>query len=396
MKRFFYVLIIFAVVFMFATIHSCNLLYKPPTTLDTLFCSINNFDAELLKTNRIIEYAELQTDTLQNSKIKYDSLVLQLSAWDTRTCYNNNRKNSLFIQTTFAAYPQPYRFSNKKIKSITITCDKDYNENYKANTSLNDIFLIQYRSETPSLNHCKENCWDRFELERIKWKEFYDLNTFLYEAINEVFELNFVIKEEFKPDTIIQDCIFTITYENTAGTIIEKEFNPISIYNNYFNLLSYQNIELEYNSASLSCNMMLNSNGSIYTANHTPVLDLDMALLWQSSYNNCLLSPDNNLIATIFDYNNLSYNLEDKNSTKIERLTNISSLKDVSIDFLNNLIINESTVNTEGGIDNVIEGDFIAFETQEGKKGVIEIKEIYKIQKFLTLDMKVLEYIEKK
>lgn len=228
MKKYLYVIIIFAVVFVFSFIHSCSLYENDGNNIDSTFCTIEDFNHEIYKTDRKISLS-VNTFPLNNDTVRYDSLVMQLVAWNTKLCNVLKNNNSFFIKSTYAAIPNDYYFSNSKIKSISISCNKDYNSAYKANQNLNDIFLVQYRNELIDPNLCSGECWEAFDTVRYKWAVFHELNEYLSTKPIEEFEYNFVIKEDAVPDTVISDCIFTIVYENTDGLKLIKEFKPITI-----------------------------------------------------------------------------------------------------------------------------------------------------------------------
>ncbi len=80
-----------------------------------------------------------------------------------------------------------------------------------------------------------------------------------------------------------------------------------------------------------------------------------------------LRSPDDASLVTIYSANSLTYSTSDKNTTKLEKKTGIV-WADVTGDYLSTL-----TVATGSIVTDLVEGDFVAFKTEDGLVGIAKI-----------------------
>lgn len=157
---------------------------------------------------------------------------------------------------------------------------------------------------------------------------------------------------------------------------------------------SYNNVTLNYNSTSLAATSMFNAdNGNTLAANGTAA-DMDLALCWQNSGGYSIVAPNAAWLASLYAANSITYNTAGKNATKIQKLTATwASLDAAAIDALT---VTTGTVVSPGGngVNNLANGDVLAFETAEGKKGVIQVnisaKKDVMVEKSVTINVKVL------
>ena len=214
-------------------ISSCNwflgLFINPDNELDTVFCQISGFEKSINETN-----SELWGDgslkiSIPGNSIKYDQLDLRLSAWDTKICHKIARQPfSPLIQNIYALQ-QVFYYLKGNIAEITILSNQEYNLQYSDNTPLNEIFLVHYRNCIPDFDNLNnDEIYERFKEEFTNWWIFYDLNEFLSENPTCKFELDFLIKSEFPPDST-REHIFTIYYKQNDGTYFTMEFEPVVI-----------------------------------------------------------------------------------------------------------------------------------------------------------------------
>ena len=153
------------------------------------------------------------------------------------------------------------------------------------------------------------------------------------------------------------------------------------------NLIEYSNITLQYISTSLYNNMMLiTSDGTTADGNST---NGDIALIWQSTYGYSLCSPDAEWITELYSWNGITYTTDDKKHTKIMLLSS-ANFDDINADYLEELNITEQTVAGGGvGVTDLYVSDIVAFETNTGKKGVLQVVTNSKLTKNMTMDIKI-------
>lgn len=117
--------------------------------------------------------------------------------------------------------------------------------------------------------------------------------------------------------------------------------------------------------------------------------NIDIAFLWQRDKGYVFCSPDAPYITDIFGYNGYNYNPSNKKHTKIQRIE--YPYENIDSPYLDGLHIRGERLPTGNGIGvtNLKPGDVVAFETQEGKKGIIKIKPGDRALFSITFDVKV-------
>lgn len=158
-------------------------------------------------------------------------------------------------------------------------------------------------------------------------------------------------------------------------------------------------------------------NGSTGFASSTPMLkiekDMDNAtvnctvvgpeegnvgLVYQSQYGNALASPDASWLETMYTINGASYSANGKTHTKLMKFT--GDYDALTVEDIQNMTVTEEYLagNDANGVavDNLASGDYVAFETADGVKGVFKVtaskgtEKGTKATSDITMDVKVL------
>jgi len=120
--------------------------------------------------------------------------------------------------------------------------------------------------------------------------------------------------------------------------------------------------------------------------------------MYHGAWNYFIASPDAAGLVTVYDLAGVTYSTTGKNTTHIQKITSVTSLDQVTVVFLENLTISDDYVanSSSNGIGTeLIEGDFIAFQTEDGFKGVFEVTDLTYIsskaaETSMTCDIRVL------
>jgi len=204
---------------------------------------------------------------------------------------------------------------------------------------------------------------------------FFNKTEVVYKYIYEVKSTD--IERDVELSIIIYDNNNKFSIEYTNFVIVK--YPPPSI--------STRSNMLFFSSTSLNYSMMLIfSDTSCYVvdANNN---NADLAFIWQTEYGYTIASPDAKTISSIYEDNSIFYNITNKNHTSI--MPFIGDLTDIDELSLNEIQITESTLRRLGsGVEQLLVGDRIAFKTQKGIKGIMEVTYNSKINK--TLYFKVI------
>lgn len=177
---------------------------------------------------------------------------------------------------------------------------------------------------------------------------------------------------------------FMVTTDEEGEASVTKSFTVVEAIPA---MGSYTGVTLTYTSTNTNdANFFSATDGAAYDASATASM-LDLALAWQTSYGPSIVSPDAAWLATLWGYNSVTYDVSNKNTTKIATCSEDFDAADGST--LDALDVTSSTVDGGGnGVQNLINGDVLKFETADGKKGLARIN-ISRVTYSLSLDVKV-------
>jgi hypothetical protein len=134
--------------------------------------------------------------------------------------------------------------------------------------------------------------------------------------------------------------------------------------------------DLYFHDYSLSSSMMYYINGSYTSTTSGYSTYGDIAFAYNTEHGKMLCSPDAPIITEIFSIGGVTYSTSDKNHSKIMKYT-ATDFEDLTYSIIKNInIIEESIISGSIGVDNLVVGDMIAFENEEGIKGVISVDDI--------------------
>jgi len=190
-------------------------------------------------------------------------------------------------------------------------------------------------------------------------------------------------------ETINTETTITLTFEvidtkqNAKDT---KAYIEVTEGTTFPQLVSY-NGTLNYISTSLNNTMMLicGSTGSMGDGNSS---NADIAFVWQDGNGYSVCSPDAGWITECYSYNNVVYSTSGKNHTKIAPYS--GDFYALTAQVLEGITISsESQLTGAGtGINNVSNGDLIAYITADGQKGVLKVVSNSKTSKYMQFETK--------
>jgi len=185
-------------------------------------------------------------------------------------------------------------------------------------------------------------------------------------------------------------------WKEISGTTLSQVSTTTTNNTNNSVLTQYQNIKLTGQPGSASqygSNKMFYSasQNKTYTASEaeSQAQNIDLVFLYQRENGYIFCSPDASYITEIFSFNAYNYNNNNKRHTKIQKVDNSWELIDSkTLDLLQ--IYDQKLENGKGtGVTNLRPDDLIAFETANGKKGIIKIKPGDRTLFSVTFDIKV-------
>jgi hypothetical protein len=122
--------------------------------------------------------------------------------------------------------------------------------------------------------------------------------------------------------------------------------------------------------------------------------DIDITLCNKWNYGIILSSPDAIFLEFIFNINFYSgYTTSGKQSTKLQKV-DLNYFEITAEQFLELNIVSEyigDEISNGQGVDSIMTGDIIAFETQDSIKGIIKVNTISKMTAHLNVDVKILK-----
>ena len=166
----------------------------------------------------------------------------------------------------------------------------------------------------------------------------------------------------------------------TETLTIEIEASPTLIESTF---------SLEYSSTTLTNTMMLVCDPSGISVAGGSSTEGDLAFVWNNIYGYSIVSPDAYWIAELYSYNGITYTTSDKKNTKIQQYTGSYSWSDLNATRIEDLYIYSSTITGGGnGVQGVNTGNILAFETEDGRKGVFLVTSNNKVTKLMSAEVK--------
>jgi len=192
-----------------------------------------------------------------------------------------------------------------------------------------------------------------------------------------------VFEADYDRDVKIDFLLKPLVTTNEDGNIFQ--FTGLSLSFNNISLTQY-NISKPFINIDIE-NIMIN-NPTISNNN------IDIVLCSDNTFSKSLCSPNANLLETVYNSidPSINYSKNDKYNTKLQKVYFEYDL--ITAQQLNNLIIIPDyiggNVSNGIGVTNLEINDLIAFETQDGIKGVIKITTINKNTANMVVDIKLL------
>ncbi len=161
----------------------------------------------------------------------------------------------------------------------------------------------------------------------------------------------------------------------------------------YAKLIAKKDAVVEYTAAVIKYD-----NSSAGWANSTPFFDLskdaapvamkpadatnekiDIAIVAQTSVGTTLASPDASYLVQMYvTYGSGAYDVAGKKHTKLQKVT-VTDWSTVNVEYFKTLVVTESNIGDIAangkGVTKVVAGDYIAFETWDGVKGIFKVTE---------------------
>lgn len=185
-----------------------------------------------------------------------------------------------------------------------------------------------------------------------------------------------------------QEIILHFTAYDGDKTTDFNTTSTISILSGVPEITIKKDIQLNFDEKNIDKNMMIAINGNKITETNGNAQNADIAFIWHNTYGYALVSPDAQWISDIFNTQGIEYNNTQKHKTKIQ-------LSDSSWKYFNDKNINNWNIKSQNlkekngiGVQNLIPNNVIVFETQNGIKGAIQLKNTLKSEKYLLLDIK--------
>lgn len=193
------------------------------------------------------------------------------------------------------------------------------------------------------------------------------------------------------PETAVAGTTITLTFEAVDGKSGQSNAAQanITVVSGVPQMVTANNIQSTYNSTTLDNKMMFVLGSDGVTLDGGNSTDGDLAFVWQNDYGYSICSPNADWIAELFSYNGVTYTTSDKKITKIQRYNGDVTFDNLTAEDLDSLTVTTETVQGGGnGVQDLNEGDVIVFETQDGRKGALEVITNAKVTKNMTANLK--------
>lgn len=184
----------------------------------------------------------------------------------------------------------------------------------------------------------------------------------------------------------------TTTFTSFSVSVVDQQATPkvgqnsTTVTINPLSVGEYASVTLTYTSTNLTATNMFNFDDGTTLAANGAAADMDLAFCWQNTYGYSIVAPTSAWLKTLWSYNNQDYNTADKNATKLAMSD--KTWADITVDDIAAI-----SVSASGDLQNLNNGDVIAFETVEGKKGFLLVN-IAKVTMTMTVSAKYIEGLE--
>ena len=188
--------------------------------------------------------------------------------------------------------------------------------------------------------------------------------------------------------TLPDDSIITLSFQisdTENSTIITRSIKIVPGYTGIYQFTSELNAPPDSNFLYSTIN------------NETFILDsldneaTDIVFIYDPELGYTLCSPDANWISEKLLEFDLEYSTENKNHTKLKTIT--GSWEIMNFEYIYKLNLTEENINdipSNGvGVDEITTDNIIAFETHDGRKGVLKITELSKEAEKISFELKV-------
>ncbi len=114
----------------------------------------------------------------------------------------------------------------------------------------------------------------------------------------------------------------------------------------------------------------------------------DLAFVWDEIYGYSIVSPNAQWIADVYAEEGINYSVDDKQESKIQKHDSVWAYFDQQT--INDMeILTQTLQGGDGnGVQNLTEGDILVFQTNDGRKGVMKVNVVTKVEKYLSVDLK--------
>ncbi len=240
----------------------------------------------------------------------------------------------------------------------------------------NEIIDIKIKIKPDSLNNGKVSSLSIFEGTTLLDEIIYTdqttsvIHNFQYTVaseanVNEQIALTFEAIEELTQEKTIY---------NFNMTVIPKQYEVVNIssmvleYDNGINGFATSTpmlkISINEEDETINCEVVTPSEGG------------DIALIYEETYENTLCSPDSYWLEIFYTFYGASYSGAEQNHTKL--MTYSGEYENVDIETMQEMIVKEEygIANNEYNgvaVANLDAGDYVAFKTAEGVKGILKI-----------------------
>jgi len=150
----------------------------------------------------------------------------------------------------------------------------------------------------------------------------------------------------------------------------------------------FSDVQAFFSSTDTANSMMFVLNEDDILLKGANCVNSDLAFVWDETYGYSIVSPDAQWIADIFAEEGINYSVDDKQESKMQKHDSVWTYFDQQT--INDMeIVTHTLQGGDGnGVQNLNEGDILVFETNDGRKGVMKINVVTKLEKYLSVDVK--------
>jgi hypothetical protein len=179
---------------------------------------------------------------------------------------------------------------------------------------------------------------------------------------------------------------FSVTDKNSGITTSKN--GKISILQSYKQTVFKENLTLNFDPSSMDKFMMIYITNDEVLLENANSINSDIAFVWDVVLRYCIVSPNSPFINNIFQSQTppINYSYLNKKQTKIQLYE--GSWSDLTNEFFHNLTVTSNTIETFGnGLADIEEGTILLFETQDNRKGAIQVTTNAKTNKYISFNI---------